>query len=90
MPNVPGASGGAFSAGCDPHTMTAYTSPNTGNAIGLYSDWPSGCSSTPKFIGVIDLAAALAAPRAASPNTHQIASTVDLIATGVVQYVAVP
>jgi hypothetical protein len=90
MPNVPGAGGGAFSAGCDPHTMTAYTSPNTGKAIGLYSDWPSGCSSTPKFIGVIDLAAALAAPRAASPNTHQIAPTVNLIATGIVTYVAVP
>jgi hypothetical protein len=85
MPNTP--DGIAFSAGFDPHTVTAYTSPNTGKAIALYSDWFPG---TPKFIGVIDMAAALAAPRAASPNNHQIASTVNLITSGIVSYVAVP
>jgi hypothetical protein len=40
MPNTPDGVG--FSAGFDPHTVTAYTSPNTGKAIGLYSDWTSG------------------------------------------------
>jgi hypothetical protein len=85
MPNTP--DGNPFSAGFDPHTVTAYTSPNTGKAIGLYSDWPSG---TPKFIGVIDMAAALAATRAAAPNNHQIASSVNLITSGIVTYVAVP
>jgi hypothetical protein len=79
-----------FSAGCDPHTVTAYTSPNSGKAIGLYADWPSGCGSTPKFIGVIDMAAALAAPREAAPNNHQIAASVSLITSGILTYVAVP
>jgi hypothetical protein len=88
MPPTP--DGTAFSAGCDPHTVTSYTSPNTGKAVGLYADWPLGCGSTPKFIGVIDMAAALAAPRAASPNNHQIASSVNLITSGIVTYVAVP
>jgi hypothetical protein len=78
---------GGFLSGIRPHTVTAYTSPNTGKAIGLYSDWPSG---TPKFVGVIDLAAALAATRVASPNNHQIASSVNLITSGIVAYAAVP
>jgi len=86
MPPTPDGFG--FSAGCDPHTLTAYTSPNTGKAIGLYADWPSGCGATPKWIGVIDLAAALAATRTA--GTHMIAPSVNLITSGIVSYVAVP
>ncbi|HUC71134.1 MAG TPA: hypothetical protein VMS01_08090 [Stellaceae bacterium] len=85
MPNTPDGAG--FSAGFDPHTVTAYTSPNTGKAIGLYADWAPG---TPKFVGVIDMAAALAATRAASPNNHQIAAGINLITSGIVTYVAVP
>jgi hypothetical protein len=85
MPNTP--DGNPFSAGFDPHTITAYTSPNTGKAIGLYSDWFPG---TPKYIGVIDMAAALAATRAAPPNNHQIAASVNLLTSGIVSYVAVP
>jgi hypothetical protein len=85
MPNSPDGAG--FSAGFDPHTITAYTSPNSGKAIGLYSDWAPG---TPKYVGVIDMAAALAATRAASPNNYQIASSVNLITSGIVSYVAVP
>jgi hypothetical protein len=85
MPNTP--DGRPFSAGFDPHTITAYTSPNTGKAIGLYSDWTGG---TPKFIGVIDMAAALATTRAAAPNNHQIAAGVNLITSGIVSYVPVP
>jgi hypothetical protein len=84
MPNTPDGNG--FTAGLDPHTVTAYTSPNTGKAIGLYADWPGG---VPKFIGVIDMAAALAAPRQAG-LPHQIASSVNLITSGIVTYVAVP
>jgi hypothetical protein len=85
MRNTP--DGNPFSAGFDPHTIAAYTSSNTGKAIGLYSDWFPG---TPKYIGVIDMAAALAATRAASPNNHQIAASVNLITSGIVSYVAVP
>ena len=92
MPNTP--DGSVFQAGCDPHTVTAYTSPNTGKAIGLYTSWgPTVCyasGGTPSFVGVIDMAAALAAPRAASPNNHQIDTSVNLITSGIVSYVAVP
>jgi hypothetical protein len=35
------------------------------------------------------MAAALAAPRAAAPNNHQIDSSVNLLTTGIVSYVAV-
>ena len=85
MPNTPDGNG--FSAGFDPHTVTAYTSPNTGKAIGLYADWATG---TPTFVGAIDMAAALAAPRAAAPNNHQIDASVNLITSGIVSYVPVP
>jgi hypothetical protein len=37
-----------------------------------------------------NMAAALAATRAASPNNHQVASSVNLITSGIVRYVAVP
>jgi hypothetical protein len=86
MPATP--DGFTFSAGLDPHTVTAYTSPNTGKAVGLYADWPSGGGAPPKWIGVIDLAAALAAPRTA--GTHNIDPSVNLITSGIVTYVAVP
>ncbi len=85
MPNTPNGAG--FSAGYDPHTVTAYTSPNTGKAIGLYADWATG---TPTYVGVIDMAAALAATRAGSPNNHQIAASVNLLTSGIVSYVPVP
>ena len=37
LPNDP--DGNPFSMGCDPHTTTAYVSPNTGKAIGLVTDY---------------------------------------------------
>jgi hypothetical protein len=43
-----------------------------------------------RFVGALDMAAALAAPRAAAPNNHQIDSSVNLLTTGIVSYVAVP
>ena len=67
MPNDP--DGNAFSMGCDPHTLTAYVSPNSGNAIGLMSDYgAAGCSGKPTWIGVINLNGLLAAPRS-GPHT---------------------
>jgi hypothetical protein len=84
MPPTP--DGVAFLSGCDPHTVTAYTSPNTGVAIGLYVGWTSGCG-IPKWIGVIDLAKALAAARTA--GTHMIAPGVNLITSGVLTYVKI-
>ena len=84
MPNTP--DGVAFNTGCDPHTTTAYTSPNNGKAIGLYVD--SDCA-LPKWIGVVDLAAALAAPRVA--GTHMIDQSVtgNPTLSGIVTYVKI-
>ena len=83
MPNTPDGVG--FSAGYDPHTITAYTSPNNGKAYGLIADWASG---TPTYVGVVDLQALLSAPRTA--GTHYVDPTYDLVAHGVVRYVAAP
>lgn len=82
MPNTPDGAG--FSAGDDPHTTSAYTSPNDGRAYGVIVDWAPGY---PSWVGVIDLQKLLAAPRS-SANT--VDSTYDLIANGVVRYIAVP
>lgn len=90
LPNTP--DGSAFSTGLDPHTLTAYVSPNTGKVIGLIANSPP-----PTFIAVIDLQALLSAPRKAGvfPNgnpcsgcTHSVDPSYDLIAHGVVRYVA--
>lgn len=74
--------GPAFSAGYDPHTVTAYTSPNNGRAYGLIADWSAG---SPQYVGVVDLQLLLSAPRVA--GTHNVDPTYDLIANGVVRYV---
>jgi len=84
MPPTPDSVG--FSAGCDPHTLTAYTSPNTGKATGLYVGWTNLCV-VPKWVGVIDLAAALAAPSVA--GTHMIDQTANPTLAGIVTYVQV-
>jgi hypothetical protein len=55
MPNV--ATDTAFSMGFDPHTVTAYTSPNTHKAFGVVAN--DGFT----FLGVIDLQGLLSAPR---------------------------
>jgi hypothetical protein len=52
--------GGVFSAGFDPHTVTAYTSPNDGKAYGLMANGGATC------LVRLDLAAILAAPRGGS------------------------
>jgi hypothetical protein len=63
MPSDP--DGNAFSMGCDPHTLTAYKSPNFPfHAIGLMTTYgPAGCGGKPVWIGVIDLDALLVAPQ---------------------------
>ena len=71
--------GNAFANGYDPHTTTAYTSPNNQKAYGVAASW----ASAPTYVGVIDLAAALAAPRS---GAHTISPTVNLLATGIVHY----
>lgn len=67
-----------FSSGYDPHTMTAYTSPNNGKAYGLFSNAPPVSA-----LWVVDMEALLAAPRDAS-NPHAVDPTYDLVAHGIV------
>lgn len=80
LPTTPDGFG--FSAGFDPHTITAYTSPNNGKAYAVIADFALG---TPSYLAVVDLAALLAAPRSA-PNV--VDPAVNLVTTGIVRYVA--
>ena len=80
MPNTPDGFG--FAQGLDPHTVTAYLSPNDGKSYGIMAN---GCGVPPTFLGVIDLQGLLSAPRLA--GTHTVDPTYDLILNGVVKYV---
>ena len=79
LPNTPDSFG--FSNGFDPHTTTAYTSPNNGKAYGVLASWASGA---PLYLGIIDIDAMLKAPRSTG---HTVDPTYDLLAHGVVRYV---
>ena len=81
MPSTPDGAG--FAQGLDPHTVTAYLSPNNGKSYGIMAN---GCGVPPTFLGVIDLQGLLNAPRLA--GTHTVDPTYDLITNGVVTYVA--
>ncbi|MGA8029000.1 MAG: hypothetical protein WB992_17815 [Bryobacteraceae bacterium] len=58
MPNSP--DGSSFENGYDPHTTTAYTSPNTGKAYAVLADWESG---EPLWLAIVDIKGMLTAPR---------------------------
>ncbi|MCX6626238.1 MAG: hypothetical protein NTW28_01225, partial [Candidatus Solibacter sp.] len=81
---VPSTSVPGFSAGFDPHTMTAYTSPNDGKAWGLQANWASG---SPTSLLKMDLAAILAAPRVAGTHTVSVA---NLVTAGLVSFIPAP
>jgi hypothetical protein len=83
-----GAHISGISAGFDPHTVTAYTSPNNNKSYGVIADWSRG---TPCRLAVIDLAGVLAAPRTAGVDaggsacascSHSVDPTYDLVAHG--------
>jgi len=77
VPDLP--DGTAFSMGFDPHTVTAYVSPNSGKGLGvLVSD---GSAGTPHFLAVVDLEGLLSAPR-----TGHIVNTIP---AGVITFVKV-
>ncbi len=57
LPSTP--DGYSFSAGYDPHTVTAYLSPNTGRVLGLVADWAIG---PPSYVAVVDMQLLLSAP----------------------------
>jgi len=70
-----GACSPGFSAGYDPHTMTAYTSPNTGHSYAVFANYNATC------LAVVDMTAVLAAPRAGGGlGAHDVAAA-DLPAT---------
>ena len=77
-----------FSIGCDPHTVAAYVSPNSGKALGLITDYgPVTCYSggTPQYVALIDLQGLLNAPRT---GPHTVDPSYDLVANGIVTFVA--
>ena len=80
MPNSP--DGNSYANGYDPHTITAYTSPNNSKAYGVMADWATGA---PAWLAVVDLQCVLNAPRTA--GTHYVDPSYDLIANGCVRYV---
>jgi hypothetical protein len=73
---------GGFSSGLDPHTMTAYTSPNTGKAYGLFTN------GAVTGLWVVDLEALLSAPRDPS-NPHAVLVGYDLVASGIVTIIPI-
>ena len=86
LPSTP--DGFAFTAGFDPHTITAYTSPNSGKAYGVLADWEGyylGGPINTTYLAVVDLAGLLAQDRGGT--AHTVNPTIDLIAAGVVRYV---
>lgn len=83
LPNTP--DNNAFEQGLDPHTVTAYVSPNSGDAIGLMAN---GFFTPPTWLAVIDLTKLLAAPR--TVGTHYVDPSVNLETSGILTYVAVP
>ena len=73
MPNL--ASGAPFSMGFDPHTVTAYVSPNSGKAYGVLENGDFS------FLAVVDLQGLLSAPRTGHVVNNPLPA-------GVVTYIA--
>jgi hypothetical protein len=78
----------------DPHTITAYVSPNNGKAYAVLANTTPYFAGTniggpPIWIAVIDIKALLAAPRQSSKfGPNNVASSVDLIGSGIVRYLS--
>jgi hypothetical protein len=79
LPNTP--DGLAWAHGLDPHTVTAYQSPNDGKAYAVLANIPP-----PTYLAVVDIQAMLNAPRL--PGTHYVDPAYDMIANKVIRYVA--
>jgi len=73
--------------GDDPHTVTAYKSPNSGDAIALLAN---GSGFPPTFLAVVDLTKLLNPAVVARTGAHVCDPTVDLVTAGVVSFVPVP
>ncbi len=74
--------------GNDPHTVTAYKSPNTGHAMAIMAN---GAGDPPTFLALVDLTKMLdtsIVPR--NPASHTCATGTNLQTAGVVTFFAVP
>ena len=80
MPNTP--DGETFSAGFDPHTVTAYTSPTSNKSYAVFVNYRPGF---PNYIGVVDLACVLALPRTA-PGSHIVSGS----SASCTRYISIP
>jgi hypothetical protein len=91
MPTTPDNNG--FSVGYDPHTVAAYTSPNSSKSYAVFADYAT-YPGHPPYIGVIDLACVLGLYRI--PGTHTVndqtspTSTSYGNAASCTRYIAVP
>jgi hypothetical protein len=81
LPTEP--NGCSFEAGWDPHTVSAYTSPNTGKIFAVMAD---GDGVAPGYLALVDMPALLAATR--TTGTHSVSPSVNLLTTGIVTYVS--
>jgi hypothetical protein len=79
MPNDP--AGLPWDMGLDPHTMTAYTSPNSSKAILAISN------VTRTYLALVDMQALLN-PTLRTSGTHTVDPGVDLVTRGIVTFVA--
>jgi len=74
------ACGGTFSAGFDPHGVTAYTSPNNGKPYAVFVGYGSGA---PICLAVVDMQVVMAAPRGGSGFAPHDVAPGDLPASAV-------
>lgn len=83
IPSTTSCAGGGFSAGFDPHTITAYTSPNTGDSYAVFAGY---AGVVPVCLAVVDMSTVInstLSPRGGGGlSAHDIAAA-DLPAAAV-------
>jgi hypothetical protein len=85
VPNDPTTA--TWDQGNDPHTVTAYKSPSSADAIALLAN---GAGSPPTFVAAVDLTKLLNTSVVKRTTAHVCDPTVNLVTAGVVKFVAVP
>ena len=85
LPPIP-PNGTNWAQGVDPHGVTAYKSPNDGQAYALLANFP------PTSVAVIDLQALITAPRTSCTGdgcvSHTVDPSYDLVGNNVVRFVS--
>ena len=83
MPNDP--SSAAWNGWTSPNGLATYVSPNTSKPMGVFMN--GGASAAPTYLAIVDINALLAATRDSS--NHKVASSVNLLTSGIVSFVPV-